>query len=97
MKIEGLSRNFSLLTCSASYRLQDGQNAASLNVAELYVQAFQKLAQKGNTIILPSNVGDVTSAVSQVSINFLHYFLSLLNVHDDDFCACSVVCTNPCR
>jgi hypothetical protein len=37
-------------------------------VAELYVQAFQKLAQKGNTLILPSNVGDVTSAVSQASI-----------------------------
>ncbi|XP_069672888.1 stomatin-like protein 2, mitochondrial [Periplaneta americana] len=46
-------------------KTKDGKNAASLNVAELYVHAFQKLAQKGNTLILPNNVGDVTSAVTQ--------------------------------
>ncbi|KDR19526.1 hypothetical protein L798_06512 [Zootermopsis nevadensis] len=50
-------------------KTKDGQNAASLNVAELYVHAFQKLAQKGNTLILPNNVGDVTSAVTQVRIH----------------------------
>jgi hypothetical protein len=44
------------------------------NVAEFYVQAFQKLAQIGKTLILPSNFGDVTSAVSQASINSVHRF-----------------------
>lgn len=50
---------------AGSLKTKDGQNAASLNIAELYVQAFQNLAQKGNTLILPSNAGDITSAVSQ--------------------------------
>lgn len=42
-----------------------GDNAASLVVAEDYVKAFQSLAKEGNTIILPSNTGDVSSWVVQ--------------------------------
>nr|CAD7426827.1 unnamed protein product [Timema monikensis] len=45
---------------------QDGRNAATLNVAEQYVNAFQQLARTNNTLILPSNANDVTSIVSQV-------------------------------
>ncbi|XP_063241477.1 stomatin-like protein 2, mitochondrial [Bacillus rossius redtenbacheri] len=44
---------------------KDGRDAASLNVAEQYVQAFQQLARTNNTLILPSNAGDVTGIVSQ--------------------------------
>ncbi|KAK6617193.1 Stomatin-like protein 2, mitochondrial [Polyplax serrata] len=44
---------------------QDGKNAASLNVAQQYVSAFNQLAQRGNTLILPSNVNDVSSIVAQ--------------------------------
>lgn len=64
-------------------RTKDGQNAASLNVAELYVQAFKKLAQKGNTLILPSNVGDVTSAVSQAMAVYNH-----LSKKTEDIASC---------
>lgn len=46
---------------------QNGEQAASLAVAEQYVQAFSKLAQKGNTILLPEKTGDVGSMVAQVS------------------------------
>lgn len=42
-----------------------GVNAASLNVAELYVAAFSNLAKRGNTIILPSDTGDVSKMVTQ--------------------------------
>lgn len=42
-----------------------GGNAASLTVAEQYVSAFNKLACTSNTLILPSNVGDVSSLVGQ--------------------------------
>ena len=38
----------------------------SYNVAEQYIAAFSKLAKQGNTILLPSNAGDVTSMVAQV-------------------------------
>lgn len=50
---------------SESLKLQEGKNAASLFIAEEYVHAFNKLARTNNTLILPSNVGDVTSLVSQ--------------------------------
>ncbi|KAG5675746.1 hypothetical protein PVAND_005624 [Polypedilum vanderplanki] len=42
-----------------------GNNAASLLVAENYVQAFGNLAKTGNTLILPSNAGDISSMVAQ--------------------------------
>lgn len=50
-----------------SIPLQNGNAAASLAVAEQYVSAFSQLAKDSNTILLPSNTGDVTSMVTQVS------------------------------
>lgn len=41
-----------------------GVSAANLKVAELYVDAFSKLAKTNNTLIVPSNVSDVASLVS---------------------------------
>lgn len=43
----------------------DGVSAASLAVAENYVEAFGKLAKESNTLILPANVGDVSGMVAQ--------------------------------
>lgn len=43
-----------------------GVNAASLSIAEQYVQAFNKLARTNNTLILPANAGDVSNLVAQV-------------------------------
>jgi len=43
----------------------NGSNAASLAIAEKYVTAFQALARTNNTLILPSNTGDVSSMVAQ--------------------------------
>nr|CAD7569855.1 unnamed protein product [Timema californicum] len=51
---------------------QDGRNAATLNVAEQYVNAFQQLARTNNTLILPSNANDVTSIVSQAMTIYNH-------------------------
>uniref|UniRef100_H2YV97 Stomatin-like protein 2, mitochondrial n=1 Tax=Ciona savignyi TaxID=51511 RepID=H2YV97_CIOSA len=45
--------------------LQNGQNAASFTVAEQYVNAFSNLAKESNTVLLPSNTGDVSSMVAQ--------------------------------
>lgn len=42
-----------------------GRDAASLAVAEKYIYAFENLAKKNNTLIVPSNASDVTSMVSQ--------------------------------
>ena len=46
--------------------LQHGSSAASLAVAEQYVQAFGRLAKRGNTLLLPERTGDVGSMVAQV-------------------------------
>jgi len=44
---------------------RQGTAAASLAIAENYVEAFSKLAKESNTLLLPSNVGDVGSMVGQ--------------------------------
>nr|XP_040040872.1 stomatin-like protein 2, mitochondrial [Gasterosteus aculeatus aculeatus] len=44
---------------------QNGGAAASLSVAEQYVSAFSNLAKESNTILLPSNTGDVGGMVAQ--------------------------------
>lgn len=46
--------------------MQHGSKAASLSVAEQYVQAFSQLAKTNNTLILPEKTGDVSSMVAQV-------------------------------
>ncbi|XP_055702360.1 stomatin-like protein 2, mitochondrial isoform X2 [Phlebotomus papatasi] len=48
-----------------SLTAKDGKSAASLAIAEQYVGAFQNLARQNNTLILPQNVGDVSSLVGQ--------------------------------
>lgn len=44
---------------------QHGLNAVSMAMAEQYIAAFGNLAKETNTILLPSNTGDVSSMVSQ--------------------------------
>ncbi|KAJ3335691.1 hypothetical protein HDU91_002073, partial [Kappamyces sp. JEL0680] len=43
-----------------------GKDAVSLSVAEKYIGALSGIAKEGNTIIVPANVGDVSSMVAQV-------------------------------
>ncbi|OPJ75423.1 stomatin-like protein 2, mitochondrial [Patagioenas fasciata monilis] len=50
---------------AAALAQQHGSAAASLSVAEQYVSAFSKLAKDSNTILLPTNTGDVTNMVAQ--------------------------------
>lgn len=51
-----------ILLCTA----QNGNAAASLSVAEQYVLAFSNLAKESNTVLLPTNTGDVSGMVAQV-------------------------------
>ncbi|XP_050730728.1 stomatin-like protein 2, mitochondrial [Eriocheir sinensis] len=56
-KAEGLT-----ILCQALSHKQ-GLNAASLSAAHSYIDAFQHLAKRNNTLILPANAGDVTGVV----------------------------------
>ncbi len=43
-----------------------GTDAVAYKIAEQYIEAFKGLAKVGNTIIVPSNVSDPSSMVSQI-------------------------------
>ena len=43
---------------------EGGLQAANLKVAELYIQAFANLAKTGNTLIVPTNLSDVSSVIA---------------------------------
>jgi len=49
---------------AASIEAEGGLQAANLKVAELYIAAFGHLAKAGNTLIVPSNLSDVSTLVS---------------------------------
>jgi regulator of protease activity HflC (stomatin/prohibitin superfamily) len=48
-----------------SAKVNGGTDAISLKIAEQYVEAFAKLAKKGNTLIIPANAGDAGGMIAQ--------------------------------
>lgn len=59
------ARAEALQTVAAALERPRGPGAASLAVAEQYVQAFGQLAKHGNTVLLPQDVGNPASMVAQ--------------------------------
>ena len=53
-----------------SIQNKGGSDAVSLKVAEQYVNAFAKLAQKSNTILLPSNLDNPSGFIAQAMAIF---------------------------
>ena len=49
-----------------SLSLSGGETAANLRVAEKYIAEFGNLAKENNTMIIPANMGDVSSMVATV-------------------------------
>jgi regulator of protease activity HflC (stomatin/prohibitin superfamily) len=47
-----------------------GTEAVSMKIAQQYIDAFQHIAKDGNTIIIPSDVGNVSSMVTQAMTIF---------------------------
>jgi regulator of protease activity HflC (stomatin/prohibitin superfamily) len=47
-----------------SIQSQGGMDAVNLKVAEQYVSAFANLAKQGNTLIVPGNMGDLSSMIA---------------------------------
>ena len=41
-----------------------GMNAVNLQVAEKYIEAFRDMAKQGNTLVVPANMGDLSSLVT---------------------------------
>lgn len=49
-----------------------GQEAANLDVAKKYLDQFGKLAKENNTMIIPSNLGDVSSMIASAMATLKH-------------------------
>lgn len=47
-----------------SISTQGGSDAMQLRIAEQFIQEFGKIAQKGNTIVIPANLSDVGSMIA---------------------------------
>ncbi|MCP3709399.1 paraslipin, partial [Paraburkholderia sp. CNPSo 3274] len=47
-----------------SIQAQGGMDAVNLKVAEQYVNAFANLAKQGNTLIVPGNMGDLSTMIA---------------------------------
>ncbi len=52
---------------AAAINERGGSDAVNLRIAEQYLGEFGKLAQKNNTMIIPSNLSDVATTVSTVA------------------------------
>lgn len=48
------------------YSSQGGRDAVALQVAQQYVEAFANIAKETNTVLLPSNMSDPASMITQV-------------------------------
>ncbi len=49
---------------AAAVRAEGGTEAMQLRIAEQYVEQFGKLAQQGNTFVLPANMADIGSMIA---------------------------------
>ena len=49
-----------------SLSMSGGETAANLRVAEQYIAEFGKLARENNTMIIPANMGDISSMIATV-------------------------------
>lgn len=47
-------------------QVSGGLTAVNLKVAEKYIEAFGNIAKEGNTLIVPQNLGDISSMISSV-------------------------------
>ncbi|XP_009866643.1 PREDICTED: stomatin-like protein 2, mitochondrial, partial [Apaloderma vittatum] len=66
MLVKARAKAEAIQLLAAALAQQHGNAAASLSVAEQYVNAFSKLAKDSNTVLLPANTGDITNMVAQV-------------------------------
>ncbi|MBW1759235.1 MAG: paraslipin [Deltaproteobacteria bacterium] len=73
---EGQAREISLVAeataegikkIAESLNLSGGETAANLRIAEKYIKEFGNLAKENNTMIIPANMGDISSMVATVT------------------------------
>ncbi|RVD84416.1 uncharacterized protein DFL_006166 [Arthrobotrys flagrans] len=64
LRAEATALGIEKVAASIQAGADSAQNAISLSVAEKYVDAFSKLAKESNTIVIPSQMGDVGGMIA---------------------------------
>ncbi|KAI8928755.1 hypothetical protein BC831DRAFT_525008 [Entophlyctis helioformis] len=70
MRAEANARAITRMAESIRKEGSSGRDAVALAVAEQYIQAFGQLAKEGTTVIVPGNVSDAASMVTQMMTVF---------------------------
>ena len=65
IKMVAASTADAIIAVADSLRKDGGSDAASLKIAEQYIDAFKHLAKSTNTVIVPANTGDASGMVAQ--------------------------------
>ncbi|XP_063613453.1 stomatin-like protein 2, mitochondrial [Penaeus indicus] len=79
---EGQAQALGIISQALEHK--EGLNAASLSTAQSYIQAFQNMANKNNTLILPANVSDVTGIVGSAVTAYKTLSKTLLTLSDKE-------------
>ncbi|XP_037785137.1 stomatin-like protein 2, mitochondrial [Penaeus monodon] len=79
---EGQAQALGIISQALEHK--EGLNAASLSTAQSYIQAFQNMATKNNTLILPANVSDVTGIVGSAVTAYKTLSKTLLTLSDKE-------------
>ena len=61
------STSNSIKNIAQSIIMKGGPDAVSMNIAQQYIDAFQKLAKINNTLIIPADAANINSMVSQIA------------------------------
>ncbi|AEI89187.1 MAG: Regulator of protease activity HflC, stomatin/prohibitin superfamily [Candidatus Midichloria mitochondrii] len=65
IKMVAESTAAAITSVAASLKNDGGTEAASLKIAEQYVNAFKELAKTTNTVVVPANTGDASGMIAQ--------------------------------
>jgi len=65
IKVKAKATAEAIARVAEAIKRNKGAEAVSLSVAEKYVEAFSKIAKEANTVLLPTNTGDVGGMVAQ--------------------------------
>ena len=64
LKAEATAKGLKIIA-DAIKNTEGGQEAINLQIAQEYIKEFGKLAKESNTLVVPSNVGDISSFMAQ--------------------------------
>lgn len=65
IKMVAASTADAIIVVAGSLKKDGGTDAASLKIAEQYIDAFKQMAKSTNTVIVPANTGDASGIIAQ--------------------------------